>query len=252
MTTGDNSTSTATRAPNTVLVVGATSSLAQALCRMLAARGFQLVLTGRDPVELRMQTADLQTRYSVSCGAIAADFLSPEFSAEALLAAVGEFSHLIIASGEMGSGNIADTADIAYTAHLNYTVPAQIAAAAAKQLEGGNGSIVIISSVAGDRGRAKIAAYGSAKAALSAFASALRQAYAKRGVHVLTVKPGFTDTPMTWGMQTPLMASREAVAKKILRAMEKKKNTIYAPFFWRFIMLAIVHIPERVFKRLAF
>ena len=109
---------------------------------------------------------------------------------------------------------------------------------------------MLISSIAGDRGRQSNYAYGSAKAALNAFASGLRNRFFKQGVHVVTVKPGFLDTPMTWGMQSPLIASREIAAEYIIYAMKVRKNIVYVPFFWRYIMLIIIHIPEAIFKRL--
>jgi decaprenylphospho-beta-D-erythro-pentofuranosid-2-ulose 2-reductase len=248
MTTGEKSTSKTPRA----LIVGATSSLAQPLCRMLSARGYTLVLAARDKIELETLAADLRARYGAQCSALIADFLSAEFTSQKLLEDAGEITHLILIIGDMGTGMIADLRDIAFTTHVNYTVPAQIAAgAAASMVQRGGGHIVIISSVAGDRGRGRIGAYSAAKAALTTFAAALRNAYAKKGVHVLTVKPGFTDTPMTWGIKSPLMASREEVARKILIAMHKKKNVVYIPWFWRYIMLVITHIPECIFKRMS-
>lgn len=237
---------------DTALIVGATSSLAQALCRRLAVRGYTLALAGRDAEELATLAADLRVRSGKDCYTVAVDFLDPQFSVVDFLKDAGDFTHLVLAAGDMGSGDLSDVSDIAYVTHVNFTVPAQIAATAAAWFaEKGKGTIVFISSVAGDRGRAKVGVYGSAKAALSNFASALRNAYTKKGVHILTAKPGFTDTPMTWGMTSPLMAGREAVAEKIVEAMEKKKDVVYAPWFWRFIMLVIGHIPERIFKRLS-
>jgi decaprenylphospho-beta-D-erythro-pentofuranosid-2-ulose 2-reductase len=237
----------------TALIVGANASLAQPLCRELAKRGATLILAGRDLQEIEILAGDLRARYGATCGTLAADFLSTEFSAQNLLDAAGEITHLILATGDLGGGGIGDVDDIARIAHINYIAPAQIAAlAAANFAEHGGGDIVIISSIAGDRGRAVIGAYGSAKAALTAFASALRQGYSKRGVRVLTVKPGFIDTKMTWGMKSPLMVSPDYAAKKIIAAMVKKKDVAYIPGFWRIIMLVIQHIPERIFKRLSF
>lgn len=237
----------------TILIVGATSSLAQALCRALAGRGHPLVLAGRDKEELDVLAFDLNIRYGAVCTTLAADFLNLDLVVRAFIERAGGFKTLIMAAGDMGSGDIKSLADIAFTIHLNYTLPAQICAAAAESLATrGGGRIAVISSIAGDRGRAKIAAYGSAKAALSSFASALRQAYAGQGVHVMTVKPGYVDTPMTWGMASPLMASRETVAGKIIAALDKKKDVVYVPWFWKYIMLIIRHIPERMFKRLTF
>jgi len=249
-------TSTVTFGLN-ALIVGATSSLAQPLCHALAARGFGLILVARDEAELDLMARDLMTRYEVKATKIIADFLDSSFSAEAMVACAGDFSHVVLLAGDMGSADPTNIGNLAFTMHLNYTVPAQVATAAAQKLaerflaEKKKGYIAIVSSVAGDRGRQSNYAYGAAKAALSTFASGLRNRFCKRGVQVMTVKPGFIDTPMTWGMKSPLIASREAVADSIMTSMLAGKNVVYVPFFWRYIMLIIMHIPERVFKRLS-
>lgn len=256
MIIGNMTTSTATFGLNAV-IVGATSSLAQSVCHVLAERGFGLILVARDEVETDLLARDLFTRYDVKCTKIVGDFLDSSFSGEALVEKAGPFSHVFMLAGDMGNADPTGVANLAYTMHLNYTVPAQVCAAAAKKLaerfeqEKKKGHIVIVSSVAGDRGRQSNYAYGAAKAALSTFASGLRNRYLKLGVKVMTVKPGFIDTPMTWGMNSPLIASREAVAEMIVKAMIKQKDVVYVPFFWRYIMLVIQHIPERVFKRLS-
>lgn len=235
----------------TALVIGATSSLSQALCRDLAARGYDLVLSGRDASELDLLASDIRTRSDMRCRIVVADLLEPQFSPETFMERVGEFDHVFIVTGDMGGDNVLSLSNLAFTMRINYTIPAQLATVAAQRLaEKKTGSITIISSVAGDRGRQSNYPYGSAKAALTTFASGLRNKFCKEGVHVMTVKPGFIDTPMTWGMQSPLIASREFVAEKIVDAMQKKKNVIYVPFFWRYIMLIIIHIPERIFKKL--
>lgn len=237
---------------DTILVIGATSSLAQSLCRMLAKRGYNLMLCGRDEGELELLCSDIRTRYGVESYIMVMDITEDNFTANHCIAQAGEFHHVIIALGDMGSDNHDDLNNISYTAGINYTVPAQLASVSAARIaQAGGGVIALISSVAGDRGRASNYLYGSAKAALSTFASGLRNRYAKHGVNILTVKPGFIDTPMTWGMKSPLIASRDAVAKKIVLSMEKGKDVIYVPWFWRFIMLIICHIPERIFKKLS-
>ena len=241
----------------TVLVIGATSSLAQVLCHKLCRKNYALVLAGRGAEELALLAADLGTRFGITPKTLAADFLDSNFSPEHLIRQAGDFDHIIIATGDMGSGDPANLVNLAQTTWVNYTVPAQIATAAALSLSEKQspqrkyvGSIVLISSIAGDRGRQSNYAYGSAKAALNAFASGLRNRFFKQGVHVVTVKPGFLDTPMTWGMQSPLIASREIAAEYIIYAMKVRKNIVYVPFFWRYIMLIIIHIPEAIFKRL--
>ena len=241
-----------------VLVVGATSSLAQALCHSFAKTGYLLVLAGRDADELQLMGNDLVTRYGASVNLIIADFNDEDFYCQRLFEEAGDIDHIVLATGDMGSGDAADLSNLDYTMRINYTVPAQIATLAAlqfasrwRQERGLRRCIVLISSVAGDRGRQSNYAYGSAKAALTTFASGLRNRFCKQGVHVMTVKPGFIDTPMTWDMKSPLIASREYVAQKIARAMRKRKNVVYVPFFWRYIMLIIQHIPEAIFKRLS-
>ena len=232
-------------------MVGATSSLAQAMCHVLAREGYAMIISGRDEAELDLLARDLVVRHNVPCLMLVADFLDVNFTTEYFFDSAGDFDHLIIATGTMGSGEPLSLSNIAFTNHINYTLPAQIATLAAVKLaEKKEGSIVIISSIAGDRGRASNYAYGSAKAALTTFASGLRNYFHTYGGHVMTVKPGFIDTPMTWGMKSPLMASRGYVAEKIITAMHKKKNVIYVPFFWKYIMLAITRIPEGIFKRL--
>ena len=236
----------------TAFIIGATSSLAQALARSLAARGYGLVLGGRDEEELRLMASDLAIRNGLHVDIVAFDFMDHGLSAEQLVADAPAFTHLIMVAGDMGAENPEDIRNLGYTMHMNYAMPAEIATAAALRLEAaGGGSIVIVSSVAGDRGRQSNYAYGSAKAALSTFASGLRNRFAKRSVHVMTVKPGFIDTPMTWGMQSPLIASRDYVAGKIVAAMEGGKDVVYVPFFWRYIMMIICAIPERIFKKLS-
>jgi len=116
-----------------------------------------------------------------------------------------------------------------------------------------SGWIAAISSVAGDRGRQSNFLYGSAKAGLTAYLSGLRNLASKHGVQVLTIKPGFVNTKMTRGMDLPkkLMAEPEDVAESIYKAWKKKKDVLYTKWIWRYIMLIIIHIPERIFKKLS-
>ena len=236
------------RRAKTALVVGATSSLAQSLCRKLAEAGYRLILAARDEREMEIRAGDLTTRYGTHCTTLTVDLLEKHFSAAKLIERAGPFDTLVFAAGDMGS---AEQDDLAHVAMINYVVPSQILSVAAEAMsESGGGNIIVISSVAGDRGRASNYEYGAAKAALATFASGLRNRYAARGVHVMTVKPGFTDTPMTWGMHSPLMAGRDHVADALMRAMNARKDVVYIPWFWRYIMLIICHIPESIFKKL--
>ena len=115
-----------------------------------------------------------------------------------------------------------------------------------------HGTIAVISSVAGDRGRQSNYFYGSSKGALSISLSGLRNRLSKKNVHVMTIKPGFVDTPMTKDFKKGLLFVKpQKIAKDIVCGIEKQKNVIYTPFFWRYIMLIIIHIPERIFKNLS-
>jgi short-subunit dehydrogenase len=116
-----------------------------------------------------------------------------------------------------------------------------------------SGCIAVITSVAGDRGRASNYLYGAAKGAVSIFCSGLRVRMARVGVQVLTIKPGFVDTPMTQGLNLPglLLATPDAVAQDIQAAIEQRRSTLYTPWFWRYVMLAVTHLPEALFKRLS-
>src|SRR5690606_11893908 len=121
----------------------------------------------------------------------------------------------------------------------------------AKFFEQQHGCIAVISSVAGDRGRRSNYVYGTAKGAVSLFTSGLRVRLNKAGVSVVTIKPGFVDTPMTAHLKkNPLYAKPNKVGKRIYTAMLKGEDIVYVPWFWRYIMLVIGHIPARLFKRL--
>lgn len=248
----NTSTPSSTRRAKAALVVGATSSLAGSICRRLASAGYRLILMARDERELEIRAGDLMTRYGIPCTTLNVDLLEKHFSAASLIERAGAFDTLVFAAGDMGTSEQDDIANLTHVAMVNYVVPSQILSVAAEAMsEAGGGQIVVIGSVAGDRGRGSNYEYGAAKAALATFASGLRNRYAKRGVHVMTVKPGFTDTPMTWGMSSPLMAPRDRVAEALMRALEKQKDVVYIPWFWRYIMLVICHIPERIFKKLS-
>ena len=153
------------------------------------------------------------------------------------------------------SGRPKSTSDEARRAiDLNFTSAVALLAPLASYLEGRrSGYLAAISSVAGDRGRQSNYTYGAAKAGLTAYLQGLRNRLYRSGVHVLTIKPGFVDTPMTRGLvnpNSPLVASPKRVARDIDRAIRRRRNTIYTPWFWRPIMLVVRLVPEFIFKRL--
>jgi short-subunit dehydrogenase len=135
---------------------------------------------------------------------------------------------------------------------VNYTGAVSVLHRLAPLLEAqGDGHVVVLSSVAGDRGRLKNYVYGSAKAGLNTYLQGLRARLFRKGVSVTTVKPGFMDTGMTWGLEGMfLVASPDEAARACLKAAKKRRHVVYVPFFWWGIMTIIRHIPEFIFKKM--
>lgn len=256
------SASTATRkhTNDQVLVVGAGSGIARALVEELAPRSSRLVLAGRDVVELERTASDLSIRHGLPVEVLffdARDFDAHEsFMAEAIERCGGDLGGVVVCYGHMQSQEDAARSEdvVRDMLDVNFTSVATLLNVAARHFEARrNGFIVALSSVAGDRGRQSNYCYGAAKAGLTAYLSGLRNRLAASNVQVLTVKPGFVDTPMTRGLlnpKSPLVAQPERVARDIVRAIERRRDVIYTPWFWFGIMSVICAIPERIFKRL--
>lgn len=238
------------------LILGATSAIARATARALAQRGHSIVLAGRDRDELERDAADIRVRYQVAVSVSSFDAESFDGHAEFLDQVIGqnELEGVVLAFGYLGEQSRAasDFAESLAIMQRNYVGAVSILNRCAEHFaQKGRGNIIAISSVAGDRGRQSNYIYGSAKGGLTIYLEGLRNAMFHRGVHVLTVKPGFVDTAMTYGMPGLfLVASPSYVASRILRALDKKRNELYVPWFWRWIMLIIRHVPEPIFKRL--
>jgi NAD(P)-dependent dehydrogenase (short-subunit alcohol dehydrogenase family) len=243
----------------TYFVVGATSGIARALCHRLAARGWRLVLAARNAEGLRRLADDLQVRYQRPFPTIAFDSTDVtqvrQLFDKSLAFAPTGLDGLIVCHGmtPRDAGGLDDDA-LQATFHINFLSVAMLLNAAAVYFEPRRaGRIAAISSVAGDRGRQSNFVYGAAKAALSTYLQGLRNRLQPRGVHVLTIKPGFVDTPMTQGMKLPakfLVAKPERVAADIERALLRRCDVMYTPWLWRWIMAVVGMIPEAIFKRL--
>ncbi len=239
-----------------VLIIGATSAIAMATARELANRGDYLVLAGRNIERLASVARDLEVRGAAGTQVLVFNALEePDYAAFATDTWGEGLDLLILAHGSLPD-QLAVQDDPAAT-RREMTVNANSAIALLAAFAGrfemqGRGAIAVISSVAGDRGRQSNYVYGAAKAALSVYTDGLRNRLSRRGVTVLTVKPGFVDTPMTAAFDKGLLwAQPEQVALGILRALEKGGHVAYIPWFWRYIMLVIRLIPERLFNRLS-
>lgn len=236
-----------------VLILGARSDIGKAVAHKFAALGHPVQLAARNASTLEADKTDMELRHGVSVSLHDFDALATD-SHETFVAELPELPWIAVcAVGLMGqqADNERDVAAAARVMRSNYEGPASILAILANRFEErGSGTIVGISSVAGDRGRATNYVYGSAKAGFTAFLSGLRNRLAKRGVHVVTVLPGFVATQMTEGMDLPakLTAEPNEVADAIARAVKRKKDVIYVRPIWCLIMWIIRNIPERVFK----
>ncbi len=242
-----------------IMLIGVTSAIGEHLSRYLAVKRVSLYLTGRDPARLDKIAADLKVRGATRTATERLDVTNPAAITGLIARAtesLGGLDALVFVAGQLpdqAEVNL-DPNRLRETMEINAISAMVVLNEAATFFEQqGHGRIVAIGSVAGDRGRATNYAYGAAKGALEIFMSGLRQRLHKRGVQVLLVKPGFVDTPMTADFKKgPLWASPERVARDIVRAMEKGRTVIYTPWYWRWIMLIIRHIPERIFVRLRF
>lgn len=241
-----------------VLIIGATSSIARAIAENFAQTGTALYLLARDEVELERVAKDLAIRHTVSVSWSAVEVTAYHThlillqKAEAFL---GKIDGVVVCIGELGNQS---QAQVDFNAALpiinsNYTGVVSLLTHTANYLEQQkSGFIIGISSVAGDRGRQSNYVYGSAKGGLNLFLQGLRQRLDKSNIHVMTVKPGFVDTKMTFGMSGLfLVAHPSQVATDILQGLKQRKNQIYTPWFWFFILQIIKIIPESFFKKIS-
>ena len=241
-----------------ILIVGATSAIAEACARRWATRGDRLFLVARGAPKLDAVRADLDVRRPGSVAGTAvldiADLGAHDAALDAAWAALGEVDTVLLAPGTLPDQPRTE-ADVDYALRefdTNARSPIALLARIARRLEGRAGAtIAAISSVAGDRGRASNYLYGSAKAALSTYLGGLRQRLNGAGVNVLTIKPGFVDTPMTAAFRKgALWASADRVAGGIVSAIDRRRAVAYLPGFWWPVMAAIRHVPEWLFRRL--
>jgi len=239
-----------------VLILGATSAIARAIAAAFAARGAALYLASRDLDELERIAADLRLRHDVAVryGLFDAEATEThEAFLQTVLKEMPELSGVVLAFGYLGDAQAAHDFKIgAKIIASNFTGAASILSHCANYFEPlQRGFIIGISSVAGDRGRQSNYVYGAAKGALSLYLQGLRNRLFASGVRVITVKPGFVDTAMTFGLPGLfLVASPQSIGERIVGALEKSADVVYLPWFWRYIMLIIKHIPEPIFKRM--
>jgi short-subunit dehydrogenase len=240
-----------------ILVLGATSAIAHETIKHFAAEGAAFYLVARHQNKLDAVKDDLRVRGAVQVETHILDMNDMDQHQamfDAAVAALDGIDAVLLAHGTLGvqeetQASVAATLDILNTNFVSY---ASILTIIANYMEARRrGVIAVISSVAGDRGRQTNYIYGSAQGAKRIFSEGLRNRLAKKGVHVLTIKPGQISTPMTADLpKSPLFVEAEVVGRNIYKAMKAGKNEIYSPWFWRYIMWIIKSIPEPIYKRL--
>jgi decaprenylphospho-beta-D-erythro-pentofuranosid-2-ulose 2-reductase len=250
--------------PRKVCIIGATSAMAEQTARQLASAGDSLVLVARDAQKLAPIASDLASRGAPYVSTIIMDLANladPYALLQQASADLGGLDGVLIFHGFLGDQGqaVADINRLREVLRVNFNSPVEIAIAAAKILEVSTHEkpvLLAVGSVAGDRGRASNFAYGAAKGGLAIAFQGIAQSFAHKGVaaRAILVKAGFTDTPMTAGIEKggPLWASVQAVATVIVKSMDKGGPIIYAPFFWRWIMLVIRLLPQPIMNKLKF
>ena len=240
------------------LIVGATSAIAEATARILAERGDALFLVGRKAEVLETIATDLRVRGAREVGVHvmdANDLTAHEPMLDRAENLLGGLDTVVIAYGTLSDQKACERSATLTVQELgnNAISVAALLTHVAARLEGRRaGAIAVISSVAGDRGRQSNYVYGSAKALVTTFLSGLRQRLWKLGIAVITIKPGFVDTPMTAAFRKgPLWATPQQIARGIVRAIDRSTSVAYLPAFWRPIMFVIRTIPESLFRRLS-
>jgi short-subunit dehydrogenase len=239
-----------------ILVLGATSGIAEATCRVWAAEGASLFLVARNSEKLAAVAADLKIRGAHYVDTAVADLddtaKHPELLAHAINSLTG-IDVAYLAHGVLGdqAAAEADFEAAEQILHTNFIAPVSLLTWLANHMvQRKSGVLAVLSSVAGDRGRKSNYVYGSSKAGLSAFLGGLRNRVDREGVTVLTIKPGPVKTAMTTSMPgSEKFADVNAVAKTIAAAVAARKDTLYVPFKWQIIMFVLTHIPESIFKK---
>jgi decaprenylphospho-beta-D-erythro-pentofuranosid-2-ulose 2-reductase len=238
----------------TLLMLGATSDMGFAIAKKFASEKFDVQLAARNPELLKPQQSDITIRYGVKCTMHSFDALdfNSHHSFYHSLETKPDVVVYVIGYMNDNEKTVASWEESLRTINTNYTGAVSILNIVADDMaKKGSGTIIGISSVAGERGRQSNYMYGSAKSAFTAYLSGLRNSMFHHGVHVMTVLPGFVYTKMTEHLNLPKMltANPDDVAESVYKAAKKNKDVIYVKWFWRYIMMAVTSVPETIFKK---
>jgi decaprenylphospho-beta-D-erythro-pentofuranosid-2-ulose 2-reductase len=242
-----------------VIILGATSAIAEATARLYAAEGAKLLLVGRQGERLAAIADDLRLRGAARADTAVRDLADAGDAATAFAGFVETLDgldHVLLAYGTLGDQKIAERDLVAAERNftVNFTSAAAWALAAAEVLEQqGRGALIVLGSVAGDRGRRANFVYGAAKAGLATLVEGIAHRFAGKGPRAVIVKPGPVITPMTEGFASRkglMWTTPETVAAIVRHAADRGGPVVYAPWFWRWVMLIIRFLPAPIFNRL--
>jgi len=242
-----------------VLIIGASSGVGRETARLFSRKGHNLLCASQDIEELRSLTSDLSIRYGGEATAVETDLSDTGSVREMLKSVYDKYDILdcaIVTAGDMPANDTPywDENSLIHTTATNYIgIAILLNEVSRRMVEQQKGTIICLSSVAGDRGRESNFIYGASKSALTAYLEGLRMKTFGSGVRVVTLIPGYIDTPMSYGKVGGLLtATPQRVAKKIYSLLSNKKNIIYIPSVWRYIMFAVKAVPAFIFKRMSF
>ncbi len=243
-----------------MVLLGGTKGMGRAVARILAERGDQIFLLGRDEDDLERSALDLESRGAgnrIEYGFC--DLMQPksfDLGLEQAYKALDGFDTVLISAGLHGTQEEleVESSRAARVLTANFTSTVLFCEAARKRLlEQGGGTLCVFSSVAGDRGRSKVALYGATKAGLSTYLEALDHRYRLEGLDTVCVKPGFVHTGMTAGMDPPPFAAHpEDIAPLVVKAIDRGTPVVYVPGIWRWVMLVIRMLPRFIMRRIGF
>lgn len=241
-----------------LLVLGGNSAIAKSIAEKFASDKTDIFFAGRNIAEQERIANDFRLRYGINTWSgrfDAKDYGGHEQFLSDVLKVMPSVENVIVAFGMLGEQQKAavDFDHALQIYQVNFMGSVSILTHLSNYLkEKRKGGIIVISSIAGDRGRQSNYIYGSAKGGLSVYCQGLRNELSKYNVNLMTVKPGFVDTPMTYGLKMPklLLSSPEKVGRIVYKSFRKKKDIVYAPSYWRYIMMIIRSIPEKFFKKL--
>lgn len=242
-----------------VVFFGATKGMGRALARLMAQRGDLLFLLGRNPDELQRSACDLEIRSGNRIGIASCDLLQPEsfgYALDQAASALNGFDTVVVTAGLFAAQEALEentvlrddllTADFTNTIHF-------CEQARQRLLITGGGTLCVFSSVAGERARKPVILYGAAKAGLSHYLEGLDHKFHAQGLRTVLVKPGFVKTGMTAGLPPPPFAGEpDAVARIVLKAIDRGTPEVFVPPMWRWVMLVIRNLPRAVMRRIGF